>query len=488
MYNAFTVPYYQSMLDTIPNPTSYDEALRVGMALRELGWGGPAFNMWWNWYEGSREGLSNSGKTRAELAAQWESFRREKGRKVHPGTLVKMAEAYGWTPPLNLPDPQLMSPEELVGGPPATTTDLSDIAVPFNAAATPSARGVITRRASQIQPRGVEWIWPGHIARGKFGLLAGVPGTNKTTLLLAAAAIVSTGGTWPDGTYSPVGNVLIWSGEDEADDTLVPRLIRMGANLDRIEFIEGMEIGGIKREFDPSIDMPGLIAKAKTVEGGVALFIIDPVVSVLPVTRDSHKNAEARNGMQPLVSYAKVTRAAVLGITHLTKFTEGKDPLERLTGSGAFGALPRFVLFAAHDKARGPDARVLVRVKTSLDRPGGGFNYHVDTAPLYTGQTSRPCASFGTKNLKATRVTYWPRLKAGRRIVAGRRETRLSSSPAHWQRESNQRRGSSRTLSPSTNLCQSGRSNEPPRIWGSSSVRMGTVAPGCGLCQARGRQ
>ena len=41
------------------------------------------------------------------------------------------------------------------------------------------------------------------------------------------------------------------------------------------------------------------------------------------------------------VDFAKASDIAVLGIGHLTKGTAGKDPLERLNGSGAFGRLAR---------------------------------------------------------------------------------------------------------------------------------------------------
>ena len=40
-------------------------------------------------------------------------------------------------------------------------------------------------------------------------------------------------------------------------------------------------------------------------------------------------------------------RCALLGITHFSKGTGGRDPVERLTGSLAFGALARVVLIAA---------------------------------------------------------------------------------------------------------------------------------------------
>lgn len=83
--------------------------------------------------------------------------------------------------------------------------------------------------AAFIPPIPVDWIWNGNLAAGKLTVMAGAPGTGKTLIALNCAAIVSNGEiggfSWPDGTYSPAGNVLIWSGEDGVEDTIIPRLI-----------------------------------------------------------------------------------------------------------------------------------------------------------------------------------------------------------------------------------------------------------------------
>ena len=93
---------------------------------------------------------------------------------------------------------------------------------------------------------------------------------------------------------------------------------------------------------------------------------------------------KSRNGMQPVVDFAKASNTAVLGIGHLTKGTAGKDRLERLNGSGAFGALPRLVMGAAKNEAEGDDEpeRIMVRIKSNIGPSGGGFGYHIDAAHL----------------------------------------------------------------------------------------------------------
>ena len=51
------------------------------------------------------------------------------------------------------------------------------------------------------------------------------------------------------------GHVLIWSGEDDPADTLLPRLIAAGADKSRVHFVSGTRTDGELRPFDPATDM-----------------------------------------------------------------------------------------------------------------------------------------------------------------------------------------------------------------------------------------
>ena len=235
------------------------------------------------------------------------------------------------------------------------------------------------QNGADIEPEVIRWLWDGWLAKGKLHIMAGAPGTGKTTIALALAATISTGGRFPDGGKCEPGNVLVWSGEDDPKDTLMPRLLAMGADRNRIYFVHDAAINGKPVPFDPAKHFSA-IAEAVTSVGDVKLIIVDPIVSA--TSGDSHKTAEVRRSLQPVVDLAVKLDAAIVGISHFTKGTQGGDPLERVTGSGAFGALPRVVMATAKVKdnsdANGVTHRILVRTKSNIGPDGGGYEYSLD--------------------------------------------------------------------------------------------------------------
>ena len=244
--------------------------------------------------------------------------------------------------------------------------------------------GVVLKCAADLEPSPVRWLWQYWLALGKLHILAGAPGQGKTTLALGMAATVTIGGRWPDGTGCTQGNVLIWSGEDDPADTLLPRLLAAGADRARCYFIEGARRDGEVAPFDPARDLRQLLAAIESI-GGIKLLVIDPVVSA--VAGDSHKNTEVRRALQPLVDLATACDCAVLGITHFAKGGQGTDPTQRVVGSVAFSAVARVVMVAAKVKAdaEAKDARILARTKSNIGPDGGGFRYFLKQAEPLPG-------------------------------------------------------------------------------------------------------
>jgi putative DNA primase/helicase len=237
---------------------------------------------------------------------------------------------------------------------------------------TKSGKRVKIIMGTGIAMRPISWVWRDWLAHGKLHIFAGRPGCLKTTTAIGFAG-VTVGGQWPDGTPMAQGNVVVWSGEDAIEDTLMPRFIAAGGDPNHIAFIKGVEEDGKARAFDPSSDIEALAAVCAEL-GNINLIIIDPVVMI--AKGDSHKNAEARKDLQPLVDLAERTQAAVIGIHHLTKRSEGANPVDRVSGSLAFGAAPRVILLNALDPKGGAEPRgVLMRAKSNIGPSHGGYSF-----------------------------------------------------------------------------------------------------------------
>ncbi|MBI4191554.1 MAG: AAA family ATPase [Betaproteobacteria bacterium] len=201
---------------------------------------------------------------------------------------------------------------ETVSAPASCADDVTDVTVSLI-------------RGSDLKPEPIAWLWRDFLACGKLHIIAGAPGAGKTTIAMAFAATVTAGGCWPDETRAEPGSVLIWSGEDGLNDTLLPRLLVMGAGPNRIYFVGDVMADGKPRPFDPARDMQALEDQAARISD-VRLLIVDPIVNA--VAGDSHKNTETRRALQPIVDLASRLRAAALGVSHFSKNTAGRDPVE----------------------------------------------------------------------------------------------------------------------------------------------------------------
>lgn len=235
--------------------------------------------------------------------------------------------------------------------------------------------------ASQIKPVSIKWLWPQWIALGKLTILAGAGGAGKTTMALSLAATLTNGGLWPDDTKNPKqGNVIIWSSEDDHADTLLPRLIAAGANLDRVHLIEGRtNQQGESEPFDPASDLD-ILRTAALLIGGVSLLILDPVVNL--IKGDMHKANDVRRGLQGVVDFAEEMECAVLGISHFSKGSAGVSAADRVIGSQAFSALARTVLVAG--KQDNSETRVLARAKSNIADDQGGCSYSIELCTIET--------------------------------------------------------------------------------------------------------
>ena len=87
---------------------------------------------------------------------------------------------------------------------------------------------------SDIASEQLHWLWEKRIPRGKLTTLDGDPGLGKSLLTLDLAARITTGRSMPDGTPGVKGNVVLIAPEDDANDTIKPRIEAAGGDPSHI--------------------------------------------------------------------------------------------------------------------------------------------------------------------------------------------------------------------------------------------------------------
>jgi hypothetical protein len=240
------------------------------------------------------------------------------------------------------------------------------------------ATGLMARCAADIPPEKISWLWPGRLARGKHTTIGGDPGTGKSQILIRIAAAITTGGSWPcaEGT-APPGYVVLLSAEDGAADTVVPRLMAAGADLNRVVLVDGVREESGQRAFDLQRDLgllEGEITKLKTEGKDVLLVGIDPVTAYMGGGINGDRNTDVRRVLSPITDLAERAKVAVATITHFNKQATSPKALHRFIGSIAFTAAPR-IAFVATDDPGDPNRRLLLHAKNNLAKPPQGLAY-----------------------------------------------------------------------------------------------------------------
>jgi len=228
--------------------------------------------------------------------------------------------------------------------------------------------------ASSFKISAVQWLWPGRFALGKLGIITGLPDHGKGQLLADMASRVTRGAEWPCSEGSaPQGSVVILSSEDDPSDTVVPRLMAAGADLERVHFINMVRAAGKDRMFNLAGDLELLRKKIAEI-GDVRLVQIDPISAYLGVGKvDTFRSNDVRAVLAPLCDLANEMMTSIVGVLHFNKKTDVTNALLRISDSLAFGAAARHV-YAVIDDAEN-SRKLFVRCKNNLAPNGEALAY-----------------------------------------------------------------------------------------------------------------
>ena len=202
-------------------------------------------------------------------------------------------------------------------------------------------------RMSDVELTPVDWLWKPYLPFGKLSVLQGNPGEGKTYFAMHLAAACTNGKLLPNMERMEPFNVIYQTAEDGLGDTVKPRLIEAGADLDRVLVIDDSEV---------QLTLSDERIEKAIVENNARLVIIDPIQAYLGADVDMNRANEVRPIFMRLGQVAQRTGCAILLIGHLNK-AAGMQSLQRGLGSIDIAAAGRVVGVLSGGRGRLPLGR-----------------------------------------------------------------------------------------------------------------------------------
>jgi RecA-family ATPase len=223
-----------------------------------------------------------------------------------------------------------------------------------------------------IEPRKTDWLWDKYFAVGSLNAIQGVQGDGKTFFALALASAVSNGGLKNHPILGTIGGgkVLYQTAEDSLEQTIVPRLINMGANLSNIFCIDkgDLDLNTRSSELEKAIDIirPQLV-------------ILDTIAAYIGDTTNMNQQNQVRGALKPLINIAEKYNVCIVFVAHTSKAGYGRG-VQRMIGSIDFSAACRSVMEVSIDKDSG--VTNVLNVKNNLYKKQIGVGYQIEENKL----------------------------------------------------------------------------------------------------------
>jgi hypothetical protein len=212
---------------------------------------------------------------------------------------------------------------------------------------------------SILEEKSVAWHWWPYLPGSRITILAGPEGAGKGLVCVDLATRFTLGKHFPfTSERPPKGGVLLMEAEDNFQDTIKPRLMAAGADMERVF---------PAKLVDQFYDIPALIKRHD-----LKLIVVSPLNLFLQA---SNQNAykDVGTALAKLQEAVEDTDCAIIAITHLNKNPD-LTSLERIIGSRAFTAFVRNVLIMRKDD----DGVVrLMHAKPSLSEKGDDLMFEI---------------------------------------------------------------------------------------------------------------
>lgn len=242
---------------------------------------------------------------------------------------------------------------------------------------------------SAIEMRPVEYLLAPFLPIGKLTDVAGQMGQGKSLLTeLWAAGVTTARGV----DLQEPGSVLMFAAEDDAADTIRPRLEAAGADTDRVYIIA-----------DDALDAALIESYCEDI-GDVRLVTVDPLTGFFPRGVDAWNTPQVRRFLRPHIDLAQRRRFALLGVQHINRRADS-DPLARIADAQGIPQVARSVLVWGPDPddpdGDGGDHKVLATAKNNLTRGRPAASFRIETIRLNETITAPRLVHLGESSAEA---------------------------------------------------------------------------------------
>ncbi len=242
-------------------------------------------------------------------------------------------------------------------------------------------------KLSNLAAEEIAWLWRPYLPLGKVTILDGLPGTGKTYFALALAAALSNGSPIFNEPTGEPAKVIYLTREDGLEDTIKPRLDKMGANGEHILVLKGSANfgsmdGGSRQPLSAGgkdyrlFDLSQLeVLEAALEQTKPRLVIIDNIASYLGPKIGMNQAQGIAVLMNAISDLAQKYQAAFLLIRHPAK--KLRDfVIYSGAGSYAFAGVVRSMLLIGKDP-EDPDTSVMVHSKYNLSGQGPSVSFGI---------------------------------------------------------------------------------------------------------------
>ena len=240
---------------------------------------------------------------------------------------------------------------------------------------------MVVQCAADIPMEELEWMWNQKIPKGKVTFFTGKPDCCKSLCLIDLIARASTGRDYADGQKNEDGpvKVLLGATEDDAKDTLIPRLVAAGADLKNVMLMYGTVIKdkksgkNKKRNFNLREDAT-LLVETIAANPDIRLLALDPFSSFFG-DADQNKDKDIRPMMDKLKETCEKSKLTVVAILHSNKRSD-VDAMDKVAGARSLGASVRAVWGFSRDTDN-KDLLHMANVKGNLAKEKSGLDYSI---------------------------------------------------------------------------------------------------------------